>query len=87
LLLSQFHELRGKVTHDIAIERHDARDPEAVEDRKQHQRVFDWLTQRLRALDRHARSFEGRFRLGRRIALNMHKSVGEPDPKLDLFTA
>ena len=36
---------------DIAIERHIARDPEAVEDREQQQRVFGRLSQGFSLLD------------------------------------
>ena len=51
LLLGERQELRGKLAHSIAIERHIVRDPKAVEDRKQQQRVFGRLSERLRLLD------------------------------------
>ena len=43
LLLGERQELRRKLAHDVAVERHVVRDPEAVENREQQQRVFGRL--------------------------------------------
>ena len=40
LLFGERQELRRKLTYGVAVERHEARGPEAVEDREQQQRVF-----------------------------------------------
>ena len=47
LLLGERQELRRKLAHNVAVERHIVRDPEAVEDREQQQRD---LREALRAL-------------------------------------
>ena len=48
-------ELRRKLAHNIAIERDVIRDPEAVEDRKQQQRIFGRLAERFSLFDQQAR--------------------------------
>ena len=40
LFFGERQKLRGKLAHRIAIERHEVRDPKAVEDGEQQQRVF-----------------------------------------------
>ena len=47
LLLGKRQELRRKLAHHVAVERHVVRDPEAVEDREQQQRIFGRLSRAL----------------------------------------
>ena len=57
LLLSERQELRCKLAHSIAIEGRKVRDPEAVEDREQQQRVFGRLSEASAcSINRRARS-------------------------------
>ena len=56
LLLGERQELRRKLAHDIAVERDVVRDPEAVEDRKQQQRVFGRLSECFSLFDQQTRS-------------------------------
>ena len=51
LLFRERQELRRKLTHDVAVECHVVRDPEAVEDREQQQRVFGRLSERFSLFD------------------------------------
>ena len=51
LLLGERQELRRKLAHHVAVERHEVRDPEAVEDREQQQRVFGRLSERFSLFD------------------------------------
>ena len=51
LFLGERHELRRKLAHHVAIERDNVRDPDAVEDREQQQRVFRRLPERLGLFD------------------------------------
>ena len=47
LVLCECQELRREVTTDIAVERDIVRDPKAVENREQQERVFGRLPQRV----------------------------------------
>ena len=47
LLLGERQEVRRKIAQNVAVERHIVRDPEAVEDREQQQRVFGRLSESL----------------------------------------
>jgi hypothetical protein len=87
LLLGERQELRRKLAHSVTVERHKVRDPETVEDRKQHQRIFGRLSKRLRSLDERVRSLDGRIGVRRRIAFDVHQSVRKRDLELDLFTS
>jgi hypothetical protein len=51
LLLGEGEELLGKIARDIAIEHHRVRDPKAVEDGEQQQRVFRALSERFGSPD------------------------------------
>ena len=55
LFLGERQELRRKIAHHVAIERHEVRDPEAIEDREQQQRVFGRLSERFSLLDQQTR--------------------------------
>ena len=69
LLLGERQELRRKLAHHIAVERHIVRDPEAVEDREQQQRVFGRLSERFSLFDQQTRPLRSRLGFRRSIAL------------------
>ena len=71
--------------HDIAIECHIVRDPEAVEDREQQQRVFGRLSQRFSLLDQQTCLLRSRLGFGGGIAFDMDEWGYERDLKLDLL--
>ncbi len=54
LLLGKRQELGRKLTHDVAVERHKIRDPEAVENGKQQQRIFRRFPKRFGLFDQQA---------------------------------
>src|SRR5580704_19412920 len=83
LLLRQCQEPRRKLAHHVAVERHMARDPKAVEDREQQQRVFGDLSKRLYLIDQQTCLLRGRLGFRRRIAFGVHESVHKLDLKLD----
>src|SRR5215469_14214046 len=87
LLLGEGQELRREIAADITIKCRNIRDPEAVEDRKQQQRVFGRLSERLSSLDEQACLIERRFRVRGRMALGMHERIRKPDLKLNLLAA
>ena len=87
LLLCERQELRRELAHSVAVERHKARDPEAVEDREQRQWIFGRLSQRFRLLDQWSRPLHGRLGVRRGIAFDVHERVSRRDLKLDLFAA
>src|SRR5262249_2573390 len=87
LLLGQHQELRCKLTHDITFERNDIRGPEGVEDRKQQQRIFGSLSQRLRSLNEQARLLDGRLGFRRSIPFDVDEGGYKRDLKLDLLAA
>ena len=55
LLLGERQELRRKLAHNIAVECDVARDPEAVENREQQQRVIGRLSKRFGLFDQQTR--------------------------------
>ena len=69
LLLGERQELRRKLAHSVAVERDIVRDPEAVEDREQQQRVFGRLSERFSLFDQQTCPLHRRFGFRRRIAL------------------
>ena len=78
-------ELRRKLTHDVAVERHIVRDPKAEEDREQQQRVFRRLSKRFRLVDQQAGPLYRRLGFRRGIAFHMEQRGYERDLKLDLL--
>src|SRR5579871_3731349 len=74
-LIRERKELSCEVERDLAVECGKVPNPDAVEDRKQCQRVFGSLTKRLCPLDENARFFKRGLGLGRAIALCLHQSV------------
>ena len=85
LLLGKRQELRRKLAQRIAVERDEVRDPEAVEDREQQQRVFGRLSERLSLLDQQTCPLRSRFGFWRRIAFDVDQRRYERDLKLDLL--
>ena len=71
LLLGERQELRRKLTHYVAVERHVVRDPEAVEDREQQQRVFGRLSERFSLFDQQTCSLRSRLGFRRCIPFDM----------------
>ena len=69
LLLGERQELRRKLAHHVAVERHIVRDPEAEEDRKQQQRVFGRFAQRFSLFDQQTCPLRSRLGFRRGIAL------------------
>ena len=51
LFLGKRQELRGALAHYVAVERYNVRDPEAVESRKQQQRILGRLAKCFRLFD------------------------------------
>ena len=70
LLLGERQKLRGKVAHHIAVERYKVRDPEAVEDREQQQRVFGRLSERFSLFDQQTCPLRSRLGFRRAYPLN-----------------
>ena len=85
LLLGERQELRRKLAHHVAIERHVVRDPEAVEDREQQQRVFGRLSERFSLFDQQTCPLRSRLGFRRSIPFDMDEWGYERDLKLDLF--
>ena len=61
LFLRKRQAMRGKLAQHVAIERHIVRDPEAVKDREQQQRVIGRLSDRFGLLDPKTRLLDGRL--------------------------
>ena len=87
LSFRQRQELSRQFTQGTAVGHDVIRDPKAVEDGKQRQRVFGSLPEGLGAFDQRPRPIKRRFGVRRPIALCVHLRVYEGDLKLDLLTA
>ncbi len=85
LLLGERQELRRKLAQRVAIERHIVRDPEAIEDGEQQQRVFERLSERFGLFDQQARPLHGRLGFRRGMTFDVHERGYERDLKLDLL--
>src|ERR1700730_5869581 len=85
LLLRQRQELRREIANDIAIECHEVRDPEGVEDGEQQQRVFGRLSQRFGLLDQQTCLLRSGLGFGGSIAFDVDEWSYERDLKLDLL--
>ena len=85
LLLGERQELRRKLAHHVAVEGRKVRDPEAVEDREQQQRIFGRLSQRLGLFDQQTCPLRSRLGFGRSIPFDMDEWGYERDLKLDLL--
>ena len=73
--------------HHVAVERHIVRDPEAVEDGEQQQRVFGRLSERFSLFDQQTCPLRSRLSFRRGIAFDMDERGYERDLKLDLLAA
>ena len=69
----------------VAVERHVVRDPEAVEDREQQQRVFGRLSERFSLFDQQTCPLRSRLGFRRGIPFDMDERGYERDLKLDLL--
>ena len=69
----------------VAVERHIVRDPEAVEDREQQQRIFGRLSERFSLFDQQTCPLRSRLGFRRGISFDMHERGYERDLKLDLL--
>ena len=75
LLLSERQELRRKLAHHVAVERYKVRDPEAVEDREQQQRIFGRLSERFGLFDQQTCPLRSRLGFRRSISFDMQSGV------------
>ena len=88
LLLGELKNCARKPAHHLAIEGDKVRRPDAVEDRdNSSKRVFGWLSQRFRLLNKQPCLLDGGFCFGCRIAFGVHNSVRKCDLERDLFAA
>ena len=85
LFLGERQELRRKLAHHVAVERDKIRDPEAVEDREQQQRVFGRLSERFSLFDQQTCPLRSRLGFRRSIPFDMDEWRYERDLKLDLL--
>ena len=81
LLLGERQELRRKLAHHIAIECHIVRDPDAVEDREQQQRVFGRLSERLSLFDQQTCPLYSRLGFRRSISFDMDERALSARPE------
>ena len=86
LLLREGEELPSKIARDVAFEGHGVRDPEAMENGEQQQRVFGPLSERLSSLDQNMGLLRRRLGLGRREPSDMAERGDERDLEVDLLT-
>src|SRR6516225_8872682 len=86
LLLGEGEELRGEIARDVALERHRVRDPEAVQDGEQQQRVFGALSERFSSFDQEMCPFRSGLGFRRGKPFDVAEWSYERDLKLDLLT-
>ena len=85
LLLGKRQEMGGEIATYIAIECHEVRDEDAVEDREQQQRVFGRFSERFSLFDQQTCPLYSRFGFRRSISFDMDERGDERDLKLDLL--
>src|SRR5215468_5575404 len=85
LLICEGQELDSKLTHHVALERYKVRDPKAVKNREQQQRIFRWLSERFSLFDQQTCPLHGRPGFRRRVAPDMQEWGYECNLKLDFF--
>ena len=85
LLIGEGEELDRKLTHHVAVECYEVRDPEAVKDGEQQQGIFGRLAERFRLLDQQARPLHRSPGFRRRIAADVEEGGYECNLKLDLL--
>ena len=84
LLLGERQELRCELAQSVAVECHKVRDPKAVEDREQQQRVFGRLAERFSLFDQQTCSLRSRLGFRRGVPFDMDERGYERHLKLDL---
>src|SRR6516165_7715938 len=87
LRLRERQELCRKLAYHVALEGDVVRDPEAVENREQQQRIFGGLSERLRLFDQQTCLVNSRFGFGSSVSFDMDEWSYESDLKLDLLAA
>ncbi len=65
----------ARLAHHVAVERHIARDPKAIEDREQQQRIFRRLSQRFSLFDQQTCALRSRLGFRRSIAFECISGV------------
>src|ERR1700722_12978341 len=85
LLLGKRQKLRREFSRHIAVECHNARNPEAVEDREQQQWIVRRFAQRFRLFDQKTCTLSSRPGLRSGVSFDMDEWGCERDLKLDLF--
>src|SRR6516162_3710591 len=85
LLIREGHELPGKVTHHVAVERHKVSDPKAVENGEQQQWIFRRLSACLGLFDQKTRPLHGGPGFWRRVAAGVEERGYECNLEFDFF--
>src|SRR5271157_3798331 len=85
LFFRQRQELDGKLARHVAVERDKVRDPQAVKDGEQQQRIFRRLSERLRLFNQQASALDRCSRFWRRVAPDMEEGGYKLHLKLDLI--
>jgi len=85
LFLGERKELRRKLAQHVTVERQKVRDPKAVEDREQQQRVFGRLAKRFGLFDQQTCPPYGGLSFRRSISFDVHEWAYECDLKLNLL--
>ena len=75
LLLGKRQELRRKLAQHVAVECDKVRDPDAVEDREQQQRVFERLSERFSLFDQQTCPLRSRLGFRRSITFDMDEAA------------
>ena len=87
LLLRERQELSGKLKRNLAVELDKLRDPQAVKDGEQQQRIFRGLSERARLFHQRARPLDRGSGFWRRVAPDMQERGYELHVKFDLIAA
>src|SRR5271165_3229855 len=77
----------GKLTHHVTVERDKVRDPQAVKDGEQQERIFRRLSESLGLFDQETRALDRGSGFGRRVAANVEERGYKLHLKLDLIAA
>src|SRR6266699_4653895 len=86
LLICESQELDSKLTHHVAVERDEIRDPKAVQNREQQHWIFRRLSERFSLFDQQSCPLNSRPSFRRRVAADMEEWGYECNLKLDFFT-
>src|SRR5262249_19039937 len=82
LLICESQELDSKLTHHVAVERYEIRDPKAVKNREQQHWIFRRLSDRFSLLDQQSCPLNSRPGFRRRVASDMEQWGYECNLKL-----